>query len=200
MIGREYDAPTRALPGIEREPTPVVTTQKNGQLRWATLHKGALHRLSHDAIEPLESAKAVRQQLGINAALIAEIHLGPDYQLLLFDRGTGSQGVEEPVIDSSQFSVSDRYLLIDMAFAARANMRHGLGYDLDKTQGMLQLCPGASLTLGRKYDHGGQINTGYMPDTVSEKHASISIDFDGTVFVGDNDSANLTIVHYEARG
>jgi hypothetical protein len=170
-----HDVPTHLNPNPEREPTPQVTIEDEAGFRRATLHKGAIYNLKLETMLPLEHRDVVREEIGINADLLAEISLGSEHTMFILDRGDNSQGVEEPIIPGSDSIVSDRFLIADLDFLMRANLRHGMGKQLENMQGLTQLCAGSSIDLGREYDPEEQFDVNAMPASVSRKHASVIV-------------------------
>lgn len=181
---------------VDRRDTPSVVIVDESVKRLATLHKGATYALPDAYRHPIEPAESIEAILGIRAALVVELNLGPDYQLFIFDRGPGSQGSETPLTPESTFGISDRYFVADMAFLMHAHIRHGAKRELLHTQGMVQFCEGSTVIFGRspRYDHYGQFDPSTMPETVSEKHAAIAVGADHTMHISDLSSTNLTTV------
>lgn len=160
-------------------------------MRKTELRSGAWLTIPAHRLTPLEPRQTVKDSVGVDADLLFQLDLGPEYTVFMLDRGDGKQGTVEPITPGSQFTVSDRYLLVDMRFMLAANMRYKQGKDLSSVTGLREMCPGDNTILGRSPEYGAPDD---IPDSVSRKHCAVAIDFDGTFTLGDCASTNNTTI------
>lgn len=148
----------------------------------------------------LASRSEVEKQFGFSAELLLEIGLGQEYTLMLFDRGRDKQDVSEPLLPGSRFSVSERYILVDMGFLLRANMHFLQGKDIPSVQGMGEFSAGHKVMLGRTPDYADELHGADLPSSVSRKHASLFLDLNDDIIIADCDSTHTTRVFCIVQG
>jgi|GEM_PF-5645062 len=194
MAERRHAGTTHTLAGEKVEADPSVEIGRDGADTVVRLQKGGTYTLPVRTA-PLESRETVRKLIGIDAELKLELGLGKECTLFLLDRGPDKQGVSESIIPGASREISDRYLLVDMAYLLSAQSHYHSKEGEPHKSGLLELHNGITTYLGADVKATSP-NFQEFPDTVSGKHTYVSFGFDDVIKIVDCASANGTLIRY----